>query len=161
MSWNLITDSIPSLLSWITSTALVAIAIFIFNENKERKRLRVCCRILLSEVSRHALWLKLLLDKNIDILDLIINSDVVNSDWSKLKYEPVFARIPFEEFEIILDHYREIRALQEVAKKSVEQGLSFINEKLINDKLVGCYKTYDILHKFSNPTTYPKRDKNK
>lgn len=147
-----IIEWLPHVLSWLISSASVAIAVFIVNEWKERKRLRVCCRLLFVEVNRHKYWFQLLQQGNRDTLNLLVDSNLVDMDWNNLKYDAVFARMPFEQFETLITHYTGMRSLQEVAKTVLTTDGKQISYSLLNDQQVICLEAHDILHKLAKPT---------
>ena len=150
---NLISTKWPSGLSyWFISSGTLALIVFAYYKWKERKRFRVCCRILFVEVNHHRCWIEKLSNGDRDILDFLIHSDLIDYDWKNLKYEPVFARMSFKQFEAIIDHYNGMRVMREIAKRIVERNLSAFPKDILDEKWARCSKAYDVLSKFAHPT---------
>ncbi len=101
---------------WVSSAAVAAVTTFLINywreHCKEKNRLRVNAYILLTEVNTHIFRIEALIKNNKNLDNDSLKEYILNQTpaWEKIKFE--LSNIPFEDFKILSNHYRNIEKLQ-------------------------------------------------
>lgn len=161
MTWEWITSTAVAAISifnwsWITSTAVAAILVFggnwYINECKEKKRFRVCCQLLYTEVKSHKPWLDLLTSGNQTIIEVQLKTAILDENWVNLKYDPVLLRMEFTEFEIITNNYLTINGLKRFIRITTSGSINHLPPKVLETAKDTQSKARTILLKYAKPT---------
>ncbi|WP_027938133.1 hypothetical protein [Anaeroarcus burkinensis] len=144
-------STVAAFVSFISAIITLSVN-WIITTLKERKILRVHCRILLSEVE-HAQSVFNSLKSNDYKIEDVIPCLTLDHDWDKLKKEHVFGNLNKNEFEILILHYRNIAKIQRIFSdkvKKLELPISGIIDRNIDNFLEANSKARAILEKYSN-----------
>lgn len=109
---------------------------------QKSQKIRANCRLLFHEVNRHCYWIRQLL--NNDYLPIELLKEYPDIEWSKIKYE--LTGLPFNQFEMLLDHYTSMESLRALAKRIGDYPTTKIPRKILLEHLETSGKAHKVLY---------------
>ena len=131
---------------FISASTVATIIAFVLNQcannYQKNQKIRANCRLLFHEVNRHCYWIRQLVNNDYSPIEFI--KEYPDIEWSKIKYE--LTGLPFNEFEMLLNHYTSMESLRALTKLVENCPTMIIPRKILLKHLETASKAHKVLY---------------